>query len=652
MAGSLWAVVEDHQSVASTAVGAAFMLGFVAAGAVVAAARPRNSVGWLMLAGAALSSLGNAGASVAHHGIVTDPGSVAGVSAFAVAGQSCRSLGWYLLTLAVPAVFPDGRLLATRRRWLPTALTVVLVASVVGPVTDKQADLTGLGSWQNPIAPTGSLQFLQAAAFLLQAPFALVVAGGIVRQLMRRWQQGDALLRQQLRLFIAAAAISILAVPLVFLVGTSNGGLVFGTAALPLPVAIGFAVLARDLYDLRTAANRTLVWVTLSALIIGLYALVIEGLGSRLDVHGADWLPWVAAAVVAVVFAPLRDILQRGINRLTYGRWDEPYDVLAALGQRLEGSADVERLLADVVTELHGLGLGAVAVFDAAGRVVAGELAATDHLVQQPLSAFGRRVGTLQYQTPQPPLRARDRRLLDDLAGHLGGVLHAHDLTADLQRALERQVLAREEERRRLRRDLHDGLGPALAGHLLRLDLIASRVGRDSAAYADVDLLRQELRGTVLEIRRVVEGLRPPALDELGLVGALSQVLQRLTAGSSVGVELHVDELPQLSAALEVAAFRIVTEAVTNVVRHAGAARCGVCIVATGGLLRVTVSDNGRGMTAVSSTGNGLHTMRERAEELRGRLRIASDGGTTVVAELPLPPVARRPQAEPVAVEP
>jgi len=651
VAGSLWAAVQDHQSVASTALVASFMVAFAATGAVVAAARPGNGVGWLMLAGAAVSSLGNAGASLAHHGIVVDPGSLPGASAFAVAGQSCRSLGWYLLTLGVPAVFPDGRFLASRRRWLPILLGVVLVASVVGPITDKQADLTGLGSWQNPIAPTGGWQFFQALAFILQAPLGLVVAVAIVGQLVRRWRQGGPLLRQQLQLFIGAAAIGILAVPVVFALGTAHGDWVFGAAAVPLPIAIGFAVLARDLYDLRTAANRTLVWVTLSALIVGLYALVIQGLGSRLDVHGAAWLAWVAAGVVAVAFAPLRDVLQRGINRLTFGRWDEPYDVLAALGQRLEASVDVDRLLADVVSELHGLGLGAVAVYDADGRVVAGDVATTDHLVAQPLAAFGRPVGTLRYQRPGQPLRQRDRRLLEDLAGHLGGVLHARHLTADLQRALERQVLAREEERRRLRRDLHDGLGPALAGHLLRLDLIASKVAHDPAAYAEVDRLRQELRGTVLEVRRVVEGLRPPALDELGLAGALSQVLQRLSAGSAVRVGLHVEELPPLSAAIEVAAFRIVTEAVTNVVRHAGAAQCTVCLVGVDGMLRVTVTDDGCGMAVASPAGNGLHTMRERAEELRGRLRIEAGSGTTVVAELPLPPAARTPSAPVLAAE-
>jgi signal transduction histidine kinase len=349
----------------------------------------------------------------------------------------------------------------------------------------------------------------------------------------------------------------------------------------------------------------------------------------------------VAAAVIAIAFSPLRDGLQRAINRVTFGRWDEPYEVLAGLGQRLEASADVDRLLEDVSTELLGLGLRDVVIRDDDGRVLAGSPDLVDDLVVVPLSAYGRPVGTLRYRRPEPPLRGRDQRLLDDLAGHLGGVLHAHRLTDDLQRARESLVLAREEERRRLRRDLHDGLGPALAGHLLRLDVLAGRIGPRSPARADVDALRDDLRATVLEVRRVVEGLRPPAVDELGLAGALAQATERLTTGTGTVVDLRVGELPSLPAAVEVAAYRIVTEAVTNAVRHAGAARCTVEVAVAGRRLRITVADDGRGLPAEPVRGNGLQTMRERAEELRGRLRVTSDGGVTVVAELPLP-VSRR----------
>lgn len=636
ISGSLSVAVSDHRAVVTAGFNAAVVVAFALVGAVVAGARPGNRVGWLMLAAGAAWALGSAGVDLSYHGIVIAPGSVPASSAFAVAGAAVRSVGWYLVTLVVPAYFPDGRLAEPRVRWLKLVLIVIMVASVLDATTDKQADLSGYGAWRNPIAPPRPWDVISGIGLLGHVPLSLVAVGGIIVGLRARWRCGDAVARQQLLLFFAAVALPVLSVPLSFGVA-GVGDWVFGAVALPLPFAIGFAVLARGLYDLRTAANRTLVWVTLSLVIAGLYAVVIAGLGSRIDAGGVGWLAWAAAAVVAVTFAPLRDLLQRGINRLTFGRWDEPYDVLAGLGQQLEAGADVHRLLVNVVNELRGLGLGDVAIRDAYGHVLAGDTTPSDGRVEQPLAAFGQPVGTLLYRAPDPPLRVRDRRLLDDLAGHLGGVLNAHQLTLDLQRALEQQVLSREEERRRLRRDLHDGLGPALAGHLLRLDLIAAKVGCTSPAAPEIDELRDELRGTVTEVRRVVEGLRPPALDELGLTGALTQVLQRLAAGNAVRVDLHVGELPPLSAATEVAAFRIVTEAVTNVIRHANARTCRVSIDASDGVLRASVTDDGTGIrNATSSSGNGLQTMRERADELRGRLRVSSAFGTTVTAELPL----------------
>jgi two-component system NarL family sensor kinase len=142
----------------------------------------------------------------------------------------------------------------------------------------------------------------------------------------------------------------------------------------------------------------------------------------------------------------------------------------------------------------------------------------------------------------------------------------------------------------------------------------------------------------VLEIRRVVEGLRPPALDELGMVGALSQLLERLAASNTVTVELEASDLPPLPAAIEVAAYRIVAEAVTNVVRHADASACKVTIDAPKNLLRICVVDDGRGINYNGAApGHGLQTMRERAEELRGRIHLSSVDGTTIVVELPCP---------------
>jgi signal transduction histidine kinase len=609
----------------------------VAVVVVVVAARPSHRIGWLLLAGGAAWAVGNAGVDVAEHG-AANPDSVPGVSAFALGGGVVRDVGWYAVILGLPILFPTGRVASPRWRWLTRALVVIMAASAVDTLVAPGANLM-IHGWDNPLELSGWLSFVDPVAFMLSLPLALVVAVGALFELRDRWRRGAELERQQLLLFAMAAGLPVLAGPISFIPGAPDW--VFSVAVLPLPVAVGFAVLARGLYDLRTAANRTVVWVVLSALVAGVYAAVIAALGGALDFGTAAWLPALAVGVVAVSFAPLRDALQRGVNRVLFGRWDEPYEVLARIGQRLEATGDVRRLLADAASELSALGLRHVRIEDAHGHVVASspdaDVAQPDVVDEIPLLVYGERVGTLRFESPATPLRPSDRRLLEDLAVHLGGVLHDHRLTGELQRALERVVLAREEERRRLRRDLHDGLGPALAGHLLRLDVIARELPPGSRALELVDALRDDIRATVMDVRRVVEGLRPPALDELGLAGAVEQAVHRIAADGHLRVEVQIAPLPPLPAATEVAAFRIVTEAVANVVRHARASMCRVALEASGGALRLCVEDDGIGLAAAASGGNGLHTMRERAEEMGGSLRVTTRDGTSVVAELPVP---------------
>jgi signal transduction histidine kinase len=255
------------------------------------------------------------------------------------------------------------------------------------------------------------------------------------------------------------------------------------------------------------------------------------------------------------------------------------------------------------------------------------------------LTAYGRSVGTLRFSEPATPLRPADRRLLDDLAGQLSALLHARALTDDLRHARDRLVRAREEERRRLRRDLHDDLGPTLAGMMLKVDTALARLEPDPpAARADLVVLRDDIQGTVGNVRRLVEGLRPPAIDELGLAAALRQAVNRLGVGGRVAIDITIATPGSLAAAVEVAAYRIVTEAVTNVVRHADATRCTVTVSEVDNDLMVRVRDDGRGLGRSwgGRSGHGLETMRERAEELGGSLSVVDSDGTVVTAVLPL----------------
>lgn len=196
----------------------------------------------------------------------------------------------------------------------------------------------------------------------------------------------------------------------------------------------------------------------------------------------------------------------------------------------------------------------------------------------------------------------------------------------------------REEERRRLRRDLHDGLGPMLGSLTLKLDVARDLLEQDAAA-ADTLLvgLKEQAQAAVADIRRLVYALRPPALDDLGLVGAIHETAMPHGLSRLYVSVLAPESLPDLPAAVEVAAYRIVQEAVTNVARHAGASRCTIRLALRSGVLEVELEDDGRGLPAATRAGIGMAAMRERATELGGRCIIERSpmGGTRVCASLP-----------------
>ncbi len=216
-------------------------------------------------------------------------------------------------------------------------------------------------------------------------------------------------------------------------------------------------------------------------------------------------------------------------------------------------------------------------------------------------------------------------------------MVQAATLAADLQASRARLVTAREEERRRLRRDLHDGLGPSLAAIVLKLNATQNR-GDESARAELLDQTLAEATSAIAEVRRLVDDLRPPAIDEVGLVGAIRQRAASFVQGAELDVEVAGPAaLPPLPAAVEVAAFRIAAEAMTNVARHSGATRCLVHVAVNGGF-ELTVSDNGHGARPGTSSGVGWTSMSERAEELGGSCTVTSraGGGLVVRAVLPL----------------
>jgi two-component system NarL family sensor kinase len=263
--------------------------------------------------------------------------------------------------------------------------------------------------------------------------------------------------------------------------------------------------------------------------------------------------------------------------------------------------------------------------------------------------ASGTAVGELivGLRSGQHRLSPPDIAVLRLLAGPLAVAAHATALSAALQDSRSGIVTAREEERRRLRRDLHDGLGPVLTGTAFKADAARNTLkDADAVAGPARDLLaglRADTTAAISDIRRLIYGLRPPALDDLGLIGSLREQSTRLALRpdvSGVAVTLNApDHLPALPAAVEVAAYRIITEAMTNAVRHSSAGRIEITLgVAAGAGLSIEVRDDGTGPPAGWQPGVGVTSMRERAAELGGSCRFEASpgGGGQVIALLPV----------------
>ena len=373
------------------------------------------------------------------------------------------------------------------------------------------------------------------------------------------------------------------------------------------------------------------------------YVLVL-GLGgvTNLFVRAPWWLYVLALLAIVTTLLPLNRLLRRSVNQLVYGQHDNPYALLARLNEHLEDANAPDMLMPTVAATLAAtLNLPYVAIEIEGAEVstaVYGEPPRDAQIVSIPLAYQTSTLGMLHVSArhPQETLSNDDTQLLLDMARQVGITLHAAQLSEALQASREQLVAAREEERRRIRRDLHDGLGPTLAGLRMQLSALRHSVRDDpAAAEALIDSLRDDVRAATADIRRLVYDLRPPLLDEHGLLGAI-----RHLSGTLDGVTLTIDApagLPPLPAAVEVAVYRIAAEAVQNVAKHAGANTCAIQIALGEAALTLRVADDGAGLPADHSAGVGFISMRERAAELGGHVTVepAAGGGTCVLATIP-----------------
>jgi two-component system NarL family sensor kinase len=424
-----------------------------------------------------------------------------------------------------------------------------------------------------------------------------------------------------------------------------------------VPLSVTATILRHRALNIEVVISRSLVYGALSAGVIGLYIAVVSGLSLIFPPIDRLWQQAAAVAVIAVLVQPLRVRLQTLINKRLYGDRDDPYRVVSTLASRLEITDTPGAMLPAIVeTVSTALRLPYVAIeIQARGHseTAASVGVGSGELHRMPLTYQGERVGYLVIgpRSSRDVLRRRDRIALAEVARTAGAAVYTARLTRDLRRSRDRLVRAREKERRRILHELHDGVGPTLAAVALGIDASQRSVGNGTATGVLLGRLRDELQAAIVEIRRLAHGLRPPVLDRIGLVPAIREYAGALASrsvrlddpeGPGVTIVLEVPTvLPQLPASVDVAAYRIICEALTNVTRHASARSCAVRLWVDDDL-HIEIVDDGIGIGVPALTdggGVGLSSMRERAAELGGECLVEADreGGTRVFATLPLP---------------
>lgn len=604
---------------------------WTASGALLAWVRPHNRVGPLLLLVGACQAVSQAAGLYGMYGVgIADP-AWPGARWVAFLGMPLWIPGLLPLVSILPAIYPSGRLPSPRWR-----IPVLAAATGIGLLT-----VAMLGGYNDavPGAPPVSWD----APLALRVPLAVMMAFGVVGGTLTilvmsavRLARSRAPERQQLALLL------LVAIPLLFVGIFGPWHLVFVAAALAVPGAIAVGVLRYRMLGIELVLRRGLVYTVLTGAVLGVYLLLAAVAGSRID--GSPAAAVVTAAVVAVGLTPLRDRLQSGVDRLVYGERRDPLRAVLRMADDVATSADPGELLPTVLATVTRAVRSPGAVVEATdGRLLATSGVPAASADDLPLLVGGTDLGVLRvsWRTPGAPFGDQDRLLLTALAQQVAVVVRAQDLAEALEAERDRVLTATVAERNRLRRDLHDGLGPSLSGLGLGLEAVQSALTHDDRATATALLgrLHSETGVAVGEVRRILDDLRPSALDDVGLIPAIRR--QAEAASSEVPIALEFGEISGLSPELETVVYRIAQEALTNAVRHARAQRITLRVDTTDERIAIEVADDGEGFSGPRAGGVGLASMEHRAQAVGGTLTISSGpSGTTVRADLPTSGVA------------
>lgn len=545
---------------------------------------------------------------------------------------------WYVFVFSLLILFfylfPVGRFISAMTTGLAAALGIWMVLGLL----DR-----ALLPWNLPRS-----QFISVATFWIST--------GVIA-LIYRYRHSAVFQREQIRWIVWGAVASAIGLvlqifPPLFSLNASTQ-VIYDFLLYPLgqvfkallPLSVAFAILRYHLWNIDLILNRVMVYGSLSVLtMLGYLAalfilqVVFTGLSNPV-------ISFLATGFVAILFEPLRRRLQRAVNRWMYGERDDPYAVLSRLVKTLEGALSTNEILPSLAETICGsLKIPYVAIWldeeENEKRVAASGEKTTD-LVSFPLVYQGERVGRLDiaYRAPGENFSEADLHLIENIAQQAGAAAQTVRLHTELVRSRARIVSEREDERLRIRRDLHDELGPMLASQGLKLAAARQMIrGKPESAETLLDDVIQQSQQTVADVRRLVHGLRPPALDQLGLVEAIRDLARHHNTGVVMEISVPADGLPKLPAAVEVNAYRILLEAWNNALKHSQASCFLITLQTDQDMLVISMEDDGIGMPKEFRAGVGLRSIRARAQEIGGELRVgpAHPHGTSIIAKLPL----------------
>lgn len=563
-----------------------------------------------------------------------DPPAYALVSQLVVAG-------WVAGTLSGTLVLP----------WLvgrdpPTGLR--LAASVGGGVLALSAGLSRYlvqldGAPDHPLASPRVSDVAERYDDRMVPVYVVVGLAGALHLALRS-RRAEPSERRSLR-WVMVSLVALTLSYLAFELGLSSdgpavlaGALLLSAAILALPAAVFVLVVRQPSYNVDLAVSRALVGGLLTILVVGAY-LVLVWFGGR-------FLPWsresaglVAVGGLALAVMPLRTWLQRRVDSLVFGSRADAGRLLDRLGSDIErGHGDMPILEGLVDGLRRGLRLRAVVVESDTGAVRVASGPDTLYLpVEVPLRSRGQVVGRLVLEAPLAErLDLRTLELVEQLAALVAVALDLALVNTELEGARTRLADVRQEERRLLRRELHDSLGPSLAGTSLALAAIGRSSGLEPAQVAMLAQLQEELAQRSDDVRQMARHLLPPPLEDGRLGEALAQLGDRFDQGR-FAVTVSADGADRIDSRRQIAIYHVAAEAVLNAYRHAGARSCRVTVdQGDAPDVRLVVEDDGTGVADGTRPGIGLRSMRERAAELGGTVLLeATDPGTRVTLVLP-----------------